>query len=158
MLKLLYSLLLTTLLTNCKAQETTDEFQQSINEMREYKPLFASDDDFETIENRLVVDITGGIKKIKVNNKTVDSVGFRQVITQFLNTHKNKESLLIAGSLDHASLDNMLIVTKVFNECKTECYSVSTKSKIYFKTFKDFDKFKAEALKIKDNQLELSKN
>ncbi len=156
MLKLFYTFLLTTLLTNCKAQETTDEFQQSINEMRQYKPLFASEDDFETIENRLIVDITGGIKKIKVNDKTVDSVGFRQIITQFLNTHKNQKSLLIAGSLDHAALDNMLICTRVFHECKTECYSVL--AKIYFKSFKDFDTFKAESLKIKENQLELSKN
>jgi hypothetical protein len=135
MLRLIYSFLLTTLLTNCKAQ-TTDDFQQNINEMKRYKAILANDDDFDTIPNKLLVDISGGIKQIKINKKAVDSVSFTRVISKFLNANKNKESLLVAGSFDHASMDNIVIFSRIFNQCKL-LFDPKNKSKIYFKSFKE---------------------
>ena len=65
MLKFIYSFILTTLLTNCKAQDANDDFSKNINEMKQYKADLANDDDFDAIENRLIVDISNGIQKVK---------------------------------------------------------------------------------------------
>jgi hypothetical protein len=135
MLKIFYSFLLTTLLTNCKAQ-TTDDFQQNINEMKQYKAFLANDDDFDAIPTQLIVDISGGIKQIKINEKTVDLVSFKKALSKFLTTNKDKESLLVAGSFDHATLDNIVIFSRIFNQCKL-LFDPNNKSKIYFKSFKD---------------------
>ncbi len=147
MLKIFYSFLLTTLLTNCKAQETADDFQQNINEMKQYKTSLANEDALNIVENRLIIDISGGIKKVKINNKTVDSLGFRKVLSQFLTNHKNKTSLLIAGSFDHASMNNIVVFTRVFNQCKT-LFDPNDKSKICFKTFKDFVAFNLKIVTV----------
>ena len=149
MLRLIYSFLLTTLLTNCKAQ-TSDDFQQNINEMKRYKAILANDDDFDSISNKLMVDITGGIKQIKINEKMVDSAGFTKIISTFLNTNKNKESLLIAGSFDHATMDNIVVFTRLFNQCKL-LFDPNNKSKIYFKSFKDFNSFKLKTANFSNN-------
>jgi hypothetical protein len=135
MLKIFYSFLLTTLLTNCKAQ-TTDDFQQNINEMKQYKAFLANDDDFDSIPTQLIVDISGGIKQIKINEKTVDLVGFKKALSKFLTTNKDKESLLVAGSFDHASLDNIVVFSRIFKQCKL-LFDPNNKSKIYFKSFKE---------------------
>jgi hypothetical protein len=135
MLKIFYSFLLTTTFTFCKAQ-TTDDFQQNINEMKQYKAFLANDDDFDSIPNRLIVDISAGVKQIKINEKTVDLVGFKKIISKFLTTNKDKESLLVAGSFDHASLDNIVVFSRIFNQCKS-LFDPNNKSKIYFKSFKD---------------------
>ena len=150
MLKIFYTFLLTTLLTNCKAQETADDFQQNINEMKQYKTSLADEDALNIVETRLVIDISNGIKKVKINDKTVDSLGFRRVLSQFLTTHKNKASLLIAGSLDHASMDNIVVFTRVFNQCKT-LFDPNNKSKICFKTFKDFAAFHLKTVNVNGN-------
>jgi hypothetical protein len=142
MLKIFYSFLLTTLLTNCKAQ-TTDDFQQNINEMKQYKAFLANDDDFDSIPTQLIVDISGGIKQIKINEKTVDVVGFKKALSKFLTTNKDTESLLVAGSFDHASLDNIVVFSRIFNQCKL-LFDPNNKSKIYFKSFNEptFSKLK----------------
>ena len=150
MLRVFYTFLLTTLLTNCEAQETTDDFQQNINEMKQYKTSLANEDAFSIVENKLIIDISKGIKKVKINDKTVDSVGFRKVLSQFLTTHKNKSSLLVAGSLDHASMDNIVVFTRVFNQCKT-LFDPNDKSKICFKTFKDFAAFNLKTVNVNGN-------
>ena len=147
MLRIFYTFLLTTLLTNCKAQETADNFQQNINEMKQYKTSLANEDALNIVENKLIVDISGGIKKVKINDKTVDSLGFRKVLSQFLTTHKNKASLLVAGSFDHASMDNIVVFTRVFNQCKT-LFDPNDKSKICFKTFKDFAAFNLKTVPV----------
>ena len=147
MLKIFYTFLLTTLLTNCKAQETADDFQQNINEMKQYKTSLANEDALTIVENKLIIDISGGIKKVKINDKTVDSLGFRKVLSQFLTTHKNKASLLVAGSFDHASMDNIVVFTRVFNQCKT-LFDPNDKSKICFKTFKDFAAFNLKTVTV----------
>ena len=140
MLKLLfYSLFLTTLLTNAQAQ-TQDNFQDHINEMKQYKLLLADEEDLEKREKRLVFDISEGIKNVKINDNTVDSLGFTKLIVEFLNTNKNKESVLIAGSFDHATMDNIVVITRVFNQCKS-LYDPNNKSKIAFRSFKNFDVF-----------------
>ena len=136
MLKFIYSFILTALLTHCKAQDTNDDFSKNINEMKQYKPVLANDDDFDAIENRLIVDMSNGIQKVKIKDKTVDSLGFRQIVGQFLTTHKNKASLLVAGSFDHASMDNLVVFARVFNQCKS-IFDPNGQSKIYFKSFKD---------------------
>jgi hypothetical protein len=135
MLKIFYSFLLTTTFTLCKAQ-TTDDFQQNINEMKQYKAFLANDDDFDSIPTQLIVDISGGIKQIKINEKTVDVVGFKKALSKFLTTNKDKESLLVAGSFDHASLDNIVVFSRIFNQCKL-LFDPNNKSKIYFKSFKE---------------------
>ena len=104
--------------------------------MKQYKPVLANDDDFDAIENRLIVDMSNGIQKVKIKDKTVDSLGFRQIVGQFLTTHKNKASLLVAGSFDHASMDNLVVFARVFNQCKS-IFDPNGQSKIYFKSFKD---------------------
>ena len=147
MLKFIYSFILTTLLTNCKAQDANDDFSKNINEMKQYKAVLANDDDFDAIENRLIVDISNGIQKVKIKDKTVDSLGFRKIIGQFLTTHKNKASLLVAGSFDHASMDNLVVFTRVFNQCKS-IFDPNGQSKIYFKSFKDFNTFKIQTTAI----------
>ncbi len=149
MLKIFYTFILTTTLTNCKAQ-TTDDFQQNINEMKQYKTSLANEDAINTAENRLIVDISGGIKKVKINDKTVDSLGFRKTLSKFLTTHKNNASLLIAGSFDHASMDNIVVFTRVFNQCKT-LFDPNDKSKICFKTFKDFAAFNLKTVTVNGN-------
>ena len=150
MLRIFYTFLLTTLLTHCKAQETTDYFQQNIHEMKQYKTSLANEDALNIVETRLIVDISKGIKKVKINDKTVDSLGFRKVLSQFLTTHKNKASLLVAGSLDHASMDNIVVITRVFNQCKT-LFDPNDKSKICFKTFKDFTAFNLKTVNVNGN-------
>jgi hypothetical protein len=135
MLKIFYSFLLTTTFTLCKAQ-TTDDFQQNINEMKQYKAFLANDDEFDSIPTQLIVDISGGIKQIKINEKTVDLVGFKKALSKFLTTNKDKESLLVAGSFDHATLDNIVVFSRIFNQCKT-LFDPNNKSKIYFKSFNE---------------------
>lgn len=149
MLKLFYSFLLTTTITICKAQ-TADDFQQNINEMKQYKASLANDDAINAVENRLVIDMSNGIKKVKINDKTEDSLGFRKILSQFLTTHKNKASLLVAGSFDHASMDNIVVFTRVFNQCKT-LFDPNDKSKICFKTFKDFTAFNLKTVTVNGN-------
>jgi hypothetical protein len=149
MLKLFYSFILTTTFINCKAQ-TTDDFQQNINEMNHYKAILANDDDFDSIQNKLIFDITGGIKQIKINEKVVDSLGFTKIISTFLNTNKNKKSLLIAGSFDHATIDNIVVFTRLFNQCKL-LSDPNNKSKIYFKSFKDFNSFQLKTANLNNN-------
>jgi hypothetical protein len=141
MLKLqFYILFLTTLLTNCTAQ-TNDNFQDHINEMKQYKLLLADEEDLEKREKRLVFDITEGIKNIKINDNTVDSLGFTKLIVEFLSTNKDNESVLIAGSFDHATMDNIVVITRVFNQCKS-LFDPNNKSKIAFKSFKNFEAFR----------------
>jgi hypothetical protein len=141
MLKLLfYTFFLTILFTDCTAQ-TNDNFQDNINEMKQYKLLLADDEDLEKREKRLVFDISEGIKNIKVNDNTVDSLGFTQLIVEFLSTNKNKESVLIAGSYDHAKMDNIVVITRIFNQCKS-LFDPNNKSKIAFKSFKNFEVFR----------------
>ena len=123
--------------------DTDADFSKNINELQQYKPVLANDDDFDAIENRLIVDMSNGIQKVKIHDKIVDSLGFRKIIGQFLTTHKNKASLLVAGSFDHASMDNLVIFTRVFNQCKT-LFDPNGQSKIYFKSFKNFDVFRLE--------------
>jgi hypothetical protein len=135
MLKIFYSFLLTTTFTLCKAQ-TADDFQQNINEMKRYKAILGDDDDFDNIENKLIVDISGGVNQIKIDEKTVDSLGFTKAISTFLNTNKNKKSLLVAGSLNHATIGNIVVFTRMFNQCKT-LFDVKDNSKIFFKSFKE---------------------
>ncbi len=144
-----YSILLTTTITISSAQNT-DDFQQNINEMKHYRAILANDDDFDSIENKLIVDISGGIKTVKINEKTVDLMGFKKIISKFLNTNKDKESLLVAGSLDHATLDNIVIFSRIFNECKM-LFDPNGKSKIYFKSFKDVDDFRMNASNMDGN-------
>jgi hypothetical protein len=146
MLKIFYSFLLTTLLTNCKAQ-TADDFQQNINEMKRYKAILGDDDDFDNIENKLIVDISGGVNQVKINEKMVDSVEFTSIISTFLNTNKNKKSLLVAGSRDHATIGNIVVFTRLFNQCKT-LFDVKGDSKIFFKSFKDVGTFKVKTANI----------
>lgn len=150
MLRIFYTFLLTTLLTNCKAQQTTDDFQQNINEMKQYKTSLANEDALNVVENKLIIDISNGIKKVKINDKTVDSLGFRKAISQFLTTHKNKTSLLIAASFDHASMNNIVVITRVFNQCKA-LFDPHDKSKICFKTFKDFAAFNLKTVNVNGN-------
>jgi hypothetical protein len=141
MLKLLfYSLFLTIILPKTYAQ-TQDNFQDNINEMKQYKLLLADDEELEKREKRLVFDISEGIKNIKINDNTVDSLGFTQLIVEFLNTNKDKESVLIAGSFDHAKMDNIVLITRIFNQCKS-LFDPNNKSKIAFKSFKDFEVFR----------------
>jgi hypothetical protein len=140
MLKLqFYIFFLTTLLTNSQAQ-TQDNFQDHINEMKQYKLLLADEEDLEKREKRLVFDMTEGIKNIKINDNTVDSLGFTKLIVEFLSTNKDNESILIAGSFDHATMDNIVVITRVFNQCKL-LFDPHNKSKIAFKSFKNFDVF-----------------
>ena len=139
----MYSCILTTLLTHCKAQDTNADFSKNINELKQYKAVLANDDDFDAIENRLIVDMSNGIQLVKIKDKTVDSLGFRKIVGQFLMSHKNKASLLVAGSFDHASMDNLVIFARVFNQCKT-IFDPNGQSKIYFKSFKNLDAFKLE--------------
>ena len=136
MLKFIYSFILTTFLTHCKAQDANDDFSKNINELKQYKPVLANDDDFDAIENRLIVDMSNGIQKVKIKDRTVDSLGFRKIVGQFLTTHKNKASLLVAGSFDHVSLDNLVVFARVFNQCKS-IFDPNGQSKIYFKSYKD---------------------
>jgi hypothetical protein len=109
--------------------------------MKQYKLLLADDEDLEKREKRLVFDISEGIKNVKINDKTVDSLGLTKLIVEFLNTNKNKESVLIAGSFDHAKIDNIVVITRVFNQCKT-LFDPNNKSKIAFKNFKNFEVFR----------------
>jgi hypothetical protein len=141
MLKLLfYTFFLTIILPHTHAQ-TIDNFQDCINEMKQYKLLLADDEDLEKREKRLVFDISEGIKNVKINDNTVDSLGFTQLIVEFLNTNKNKESVLIAGSFDHAQIDNIVVITRIFNQCKL-LSDPNNKSKIAFKNFKNFEVFR----------------
>jgi hypothetical protein len=141
MLKLLfYTVFLTIILPHAQAQ-TQDNFQDNINEMKQYKLLLADDEDLEKREKRLVFDISEGIKNIKINDIAVDSLGFTQLIVEFLSTNKNKESVLIAGSYDHAKMDNIVVVTRIFNQCKS-LFDPNNKSKIAFKSFKEFEVFR----------------
>jgi hypothetical protein len=141
MLKLqFYILFLTTLLTNCTAQ-TNDNFQENINEMKQYKLLLADEEDLEKREKRLVFDISEGIKNIKINDNTLDSLGFTKLIAEFLSTNKDNESILIAGSFDHATMDNIVVITRIFNQCKS-LSDPNNKSKIVFKSFKNFEAFR----------------
>ena len=149
MLKIFYSFLLTTLLTPCFAQ-TTDDFQENINEMKHYKAILANDDDFDSIPNKLMVDISAGTRAIKINEKTVDLMGFKKIVSKFLNNNKDKESLLVAGSLDHATLDNIVVFSRIFNECKL-LFDPNGKSKIYFKSYKDANDFRMNASNINGN-------
>ncbi len=149
MLKIFYSFLLTTTLTYCKAQ-TPEEFQQNINEMKQFKAILADDDDVDSINNTLMVDITEGIKKVKINEKTVDSLGFKTVLTNFLTANKNKKSLLIAGSFDHAKMENIVVFTRLFHQLKL-LFDPNNQSKICFKSFKDLNAFKFKTANLNSN-------
>jgi hypothetical protein len=96
----------------------------------------ADDDDFDSIPTQLIVDISGGIKQIKINEKTVDLVNFKKALSKFLTTNKDTESLLVAGSFDHATLDNIVVFSRIFNQCKS-LFDPNNKSKIYFKSFNE---------------------
>ena len=146
-MRLFYNLFLTILLTDCTAQ-TNDKFQDHINEMKQYKLLLADEEDLEKREKRLVFDISEGIKNVKINDNSVDSLGFTKLIVEFLSTNKDKESVLIAGSFDHANMDNIVVITRIFNHCKS-LFDPNNKSKIAFKSFKNFEVF-SRGMKSRD--------